>query len=363
MTFRTLMTSSAVLAIMAGGAMAQDASQSADPGAVPEISAPTETVPAFTSLEEMTVGDVIGTPVITAADENAGEIDYVIMMGDGTPAAVIGIGGFLGLGEYTVALPLSNFTYDPEQYALVVGQTKEQLEATPEIDESGLESLPDETPIAGLIAQAEPPLDENATADIGVAADTGASTEVAPTGEQATSETDMAAGSGAATEAAPADSGETDMAADTDMATGNAADEEVAQATGADENAGIAEPVPGQEVSVTAAPKSLEKMSVADAIGTRVQTDSGTDVGEVEYIVLQSDKSLDAVVGIGGFLGVGEHDVALPLDRFTYDEEQKILQVSMTEEELRQLPEYDEVSVEGAQKLSKDTIIGEAAAN
>jgi hypothetical protein len=59
--------------------------------------------------------------------------------------AVLGIGGFLGIGEHTVSLPLTDFTIDREQNALLLdGRTEEELENMQEVDESGLERLPDD---------------------------------------------------------------------------------------------------------------------------------------------------------------------------------------------------------------------------
>lgn len=92
----------------------------------------------------MTVGEVLGMPVITASGNDIGEIDYVYQTSGGY-MAVIGIGGFLGIGENTVSLPLTDFTIDREQNALLLdGRTEEELENMQEVDESGLERLPDD---------------------------------------------------------------------------------------------------------------------------------------------------------------------------------------------------------------------------
>ena len=107
------------------------------------------------ALADMTVGDVIGTTVVSALGEEVGEIDYVLGEHEGAPHAVIGIGGFLGLGEYTVALPLTDFAYDAEAAVIETSMTREQLEALPEIDESSLEPLPSETTLASLMTSAE----------------------------------------------------------------------------------------------------------------------------------------------------------------------------------------------------------------
>ncbi|WP_299619304.1 PRC-barrel domain-containing protein [uncultured Tateyamaria sp.] len=89
----------------------------------------------------MMVSEIIGTNVLTATNETVGEIDYVIKSPEGY-AAVIGIGGFLGLGEYTVALPLDQFDMTSEDELRLATWTEAELEALPEIDESELESLP-----------------------------------------------------------------------------------------------------------------------------------------------------------------------------------------------------------------------------
>ncbi|MEJ6392952.1 hypothetical protein V8J82_06790 [Gymnodinialimonas sp. 2305UL16-5] len=92
----------------------------------------------------MTVSEIVGMDVhAMGADGEAdvGEIDYIIETADGYEA-VIGIGGFLGLGEYTVALPLGAFSMgDAENQLMLDGYTEAELEAMPEIDESELEAL------------------------------------------------------------------------------------------------------------------------------------------------------------------------------------------------------------------------------
>ncbi|MBY5933444.1 PRC-barrel domain-containing protein [Tateyamaria omphalii] len=95
---------------------------------------------------EMTVADLLGMNVVSANDEVIGEIDYVVNSLDGQ-AAVIGIGGFLGLGEYTVAIDVNEFEITEDEQLKLSQYTEAELEALPEFDETGVESLPDETPI------------------------------------------------------------------------------------------------------------------------------------------------------------------------------------------------------------------------
>jgi hypothetical protein len=132
-----------------GTTMAPDATE--DTMATDGMATDTMDMEAPQSISEMTVGEFLGLDVVSSeTGEDVGEIDYVIR-GASEPEAVIGIGGFLGLGEYTVALPLSDFSYDAEDRTLMVNRTQEELEAMPEFDESGVEGLEDDVELSTLM--------------------------------------------------------------------------------------------------------------------------------------------------------------------------------------------------------------------
>jgi len=116
----------------------------ADVAADDTMTPPVRDLRDSSAFSGMTVADVVGMPVESADTEIVGEIDYIVASPDGHEA-VIGIGGFLGFGEHTVALPLGAFSIDAARNVLVLdGFTEDELTAMPEIDESGLESLPGE---------------------------------------------------------------------------------------------------------------------------------------------------------------------------------------------------------------------------
>ena len=172
---KTLTMGVATLALVAGMATAQD-TMTDDPTA-PQSNAPMTENPvdatgmgdtmdtsSFASIEEMTVGDVIGQLVESPDGDNIGEIDYVIDTPPG-PEAVIGIGGFLGLGEYTVSIPLERFDWMAEDGVFVLNEDKETLKDRPEFDEAGVEGLAEDVRLADLMANAPapedlPPVDE-----------------------------------------------------------------------------------------------------------------------------------------------------------------------------------------------------------
>ncbi|MBQ2259769.1 MAG: PRC-barrel domain-containing protein [Loktanella sp.] len=154
MTTKTFLTTTALSVLLATSAVAQTADGTAAPM---DDTAPMATdgmmdaeVMAPQSLEEMTVGDLTGTDVIDANGDSIGSIRDVIQ-GAGEAEAVVGIGGFLGIGRYDVALPLSDLNYNPEDRAISVTLTREELEALPEYEAGDIEPLPAETPLSSMI--------------------------------------------------------------------------------------------------------------------------------------------------------------------------------------------------------------------
>ncbi|HTV52212.1 MAG TPA: PRC-barrel domain-containing protein [Steroidobacteraceae bacterium] len=75
-------------------------------------------------------------------------------------------------------------------------------------------------------------------------------------------------------------------------------------------------------------------------IGTNVTNPSGEKIGQVEDVMLdkQSNHILFAVVGFGGFLGMGEKYHPLPWSTLDYDESRNAYVVSYTKEQLRAAP-------------------------
>ena len=81
----------------------------------------------------ITASRVIGTDVYNNTGQKIGVIEDVMLekMSNGIMFAVIGFGGFLGVGEKFHAIPWSTLDYDEDKGGYVVPFTKEQLEAAP----------------------------------------------------------------------------------------------------------------------------------------------------------------------------------------------------------------------------------------
>jgi sporulation protein YlmC with PRC-barrel domain len=98
-------------------------------------------VPAeqLNSAQLMSASDYIGKTVYDQMGNNIGEVNDLIVSGDGKIEAVIlGVGGFLGIGEKDVAVNTQavQMVQDGDTQRLIVQSTKEALEAAPTYDRS-----------------------------------------------------------------------------------------------------------------------------------------------------------------------------------------------------------------------------------
>lgn len=83
----------------------------------------------------------------------------------------------------------------------------------------------------------------------------------------------------------------------------------------------------------TAVPPVFADVAVGDLVGADVKAGDGSSLGEVERVVALGGDVV-AVVGVGGFLGFGEHDVAIPLQEFAPGEDALTL-AGYSEEDLK----------------------------
>jgi sporulation protein YlmC with PRC-barrel domain len=76
-------------------------------------------------------------------------------------------------------------------------------------------------------------------------------------------------------------------------------------------------------------------------IGAQVKNDKGEGVGEIEDMIMSPDgKVTMAIVEVGGFLGVGDHRVAIPVKQFTSIEARSVVLPGATKTALKNLPEF-----------------------
>lgn len=104
----------------------------------------TTTAGAATSpANSILASEFIGQAVYSTTNENIGEINDLVMSKDqnGNAVAILGVGGFLGLGEKDVAIPFADISVTRDEnnmMHLTIAATKEQLEAAPTFDRTAL---------------------------------------------------------------------------------------------------------------------------------------------------------------------------------------------------------------------------------
>ncbi len=93
----------------------------------------------------LTANNLINAMIYTSPDDNAesiGDVNDIVMTKEGRVAAVIvGVGGFLGLGEKDVAVSMNKLQWrmnENDERQLVINASREELEAAPEFDRSVL---------------------------------------------------------------------------------------------------------------------------------------------------------------------------------------------------------------------------------
>lgn len=197
---RTLLTTTALSILLTAGVMAQDATTPADPAAPATTEAPADpAAPAATdaapvesgAMEETDVNEpwdmsagyvaadtdnlgsrLIGQPVYSSAGddaENIGNIDDLVFDENGQiRAVVIGVGGFLGIGEKAVAVDFGMLEFtlaadNTERWVLPT--TADALTAAPDF------VWEEDEPVDGAADGAMAPADPAAPADAMAPAD------------------------------------------------------------------------------------------------------------------------------------------------------------------------------------------------
>ena len=418
-----LMTSAAALTLITGAAMAdQHAAAETEMNAEFAAGWNEDLDGQFGDIADVQIAELIGMNVVSEAGDDIGDVTNFVLMEDELKA-VVGVGGFLGLGEHEVALSLSDVTYNGE--ALVVAFTKEELEAMPEYTDE-LEAMrlaetdtfrtramvegTETAGVEGATGEMEAPVDgstemagtqtidasgetmnvdaeqtanadtmENVEAEVAAEGEAMADTEEAtiegdadvtaeidpgtpesasPTGEEVAAAEDAAEAAGqdgdtVTEEVAEAEQGAIEQEAEELVAeAGNAASEAGAAIEGAADATGeaVADAGAAVEGAVEDAGDWMANFTeiadwqINEIEGKNVASTDGNVIGEVDDLARQDGKVV-ALVGIGGFLGLGEHDVALDLANLTWDGE-KFIAEGYTEEDLKAMAEYDAETVE-----------------
>ena len=109
-----------------------------------------------------------------------------------------------------------------------------------------------------------------------------------------------------------------------------AAYEQPQQATG---------PAPSATANTTPAPSATA--DTRKLIGRNIKNADGDTIGEIKSIYINKDGKVDSVmVGVGGFLGVGDREVRIAWSDLKITDNGEKVMVNMTKDELKAKPEY-----------------------
>ncbi len=78
-----------------------------------------------------------------------------------------------------------------------------------------------------------------------------------------------------------------------------------------------------------------------DLLGKTVYNEKKEKIGKVDDIIVTPEKNVSfAIIGTGGFVGMGKHDVAIPTEQIKIQDKNFVL-AGATKEALKQLPEFE----------------------
>lgn len=191
---KLLLTTTLALPLSFGAALAQDTAPAADPamepapmtetGAAPATdpmadtaaepmadetdadeaaaaAAAAEKVEVQQAANEWRVDWITGTNVTSPTGDDIGSINDVIVDGDTgeMKAVIIGVGGFLGIGEKQIALPWADLTVNSDAQEITTDLTQEEADAAPEYVFRDQEAMAGDTmtdPAMGTAPAADP---------------------------------------------------------------------------------------------------------------------------------------------------------------------------------------------------------------
>lgn len=301
---RNLLATAAIAALMAGAAHAQDSTKGAPSGSATmpsgsSASGSSNGTTASMGSDKWMSSDLTDAVVYASKANDAeriGEINDLIISKDGNiDQVVIGVGGFLGMGEKNVAVGFSQLEVTADNNGsvyVVLPMSKDQLKNAPAFERREARANR-----GGSMA--------NNTTAVNSGAGTNTTTGMS-------SNTGSMSGS-------PSSSGMANNRADTD----------------ASRNA-MARANEGLDVS---------RWSAQKLMGTAVYDTSDKKVGSVGDVIVSRNGSVEAViVDVGGFLGIGEKPVSLRLSdlKVANNGERDVrLTTSMNRSALEGMPRYD----------------------
>ncbi|AVA20491.1 PRC-barrel domain-containing protein [Rhizobium sp. LEGMi198b] len=104
--------------------------------------------------------------------------------------------------------------------------------------------------------------------------------------------------------------------------------------------------------------QSADQMSAKTYIGQSVYNGENKSIGSIDDLILQKQGGVvAAIVGVGGFLGLGQKNVAVPFDKITATQNAQDgsmkLTTTETADSLKAAPEFKTLAMQASEKAAK----------
>ena len=115
------------------------------------------------------------------------------------------------------------------------------------------------------------------------------------------------------------------------------------------------------DTATTKLPSDIQAAKVSELVGKNVYNSNNEKVGDINEIVVPKSGSgaAMAVVGVGGFLGIGEKEAVVPLDQLKVQDD-KIVASGLTKDQLKEHADYKKEK-DNYTKLDRNQVVGQAS--
>ena len=95
------------------------------------------------------------------------------------------------------------------------------------------------------------------------------------------------------------------------------------------------------EATITESTRIAASWSVKKTlIGKTIYSDAGQKVGNIDGLIISPDRNVSyVIVGAGGFVGIGRHDVAIPVTQIK-DQAGKLVMAGANKDTIKSMPEF-----------------------
>ncbi|ARO22704.1 photosystem reaction center subunit H [Rhizobium sp. S9] len=158
----------------------------------------------------------------------------------------------------------------------------------------------------------------------------------------------------------PADPAATNQAAPADPAAPKPVTPDVTKPAGDAAQAPAAKPSTDVAQGTYLTEQAPDQVSANTYIGQSVYNANNESIGSINDLIMKKDGGIvAAIVGVGGFLGIGEKDVAVPMEKITIAQNTQDgslkLTTSETAESLKAAPEFKTLAMQSAEKAPAAT--------